>query len=64
MHLAKNNYFEAKGGEDKQWGEELVYEKFLSVELILSQIFTQIEFSWVAYFHKNMDTLNLTYWWI
>ena len=43
----KNNYFEAKCGDAKSWGEELVFEKFLSVEFIVTQIFTQIEFSCV-----------------
>ena len=42
--LAKNNFFEAKCEEAKSWGEELVFEKFLSVESILSQIFTDVEF--------------------
>lgn len=34
-------------GEAKSWGEELVFEKFLSVESILSQIFAHVQFSCV-----------------
>ena len=52
MHPAKNSWFEAKCGEAKSWGEELVFKKFLSKEFILSQIFTQIEFSCVFFTDK------------
>ena len=49
MHLAKNRRYEAKCGEAKSWSEELVFEKFLSVESILIQIFTHVEFSCVFF---------------
>lgn len=42
-----NSCFEAKCGEVNSWGEELVFENFLSVEFILSQFFTEFEFSCV-----------------
>ena len=47
MHVAMNNYFEAKCGEAKLWDEKLVFENFLCVESILSQVFTHVEFSCV-----------------
>ena len=47
MQQAKKNCSEAKCGEVKSCGEGLVSEKNLSVECILSQFFTQFEFSCV-----------------
>ena len=40
LHLAMNICFQAKCGEVRSWGEELVFKNFLSVESILSQFIT------------------------
>ena len=47
MHSDSNNYFELKGEKIISHEEELVFEKFRSVESILSQFFIQFHFSCV-----------------
>ena len=47
MHLGSNNYVDLKWEKILSHEEELVFEKILSVESILSQFFIQFQFSCV-----------------